>query len=76
MEEKENKLETIIEELEIDTTIHGELIHEILEVHKKFVKETDDVTARYLTIAYMVRRLSVGDLPLNKERKSKLLEVK
>jgi hypothetical protein len=77
-EEKEGrkfKTEEIIAELEIDTTIHQDLIDEVVDVYKMFSKKTDGETARYLTIAYMVRRMSVKDLPLNKEKKTKYVEV-
>lgn len=72
------EFETIIKDLEIDTTVHEELIREVLEVYEKFKARNDAETARYLTIAYMVRRLSVKDLPMNKERKttSKRIEKK
>jgi len=69
-EEKKPEFENIIEELEIDTTIHDELIQEVASVYEMFKDRYDNETARYLTIAYMVRRLSVKDLPLNKNRRT------
>ena len=73
-EDKKFKTETIIERLEIDTTIHEDLILEVATVYDKFSGKYNKETARYLTIAYMVRRVSVKDLPLNKERKTKVIE--
>ncbi len=77
------KLKTIIEDLEIDTTIHLELIQEVADVYKQYCQKLQGGSidgenlprvAGYLTIAYMVRRLSVKDLTLNKERKTKIIE--
>ena len=77
------KLKTIIEDLEIDTTIHEELIQEVADVYKRYCEKLQGGSidgenlprvAGYLTIAYMVRRLSVKDLPLNKEKRMKILE--
>lgn len=79
LKEKEGKkyeFETIIEELKIDTTIHQELIQEVASVYDGYAGRYDKDIAKYLTIAYMVRRLSVKDLPLNKERRAKSKEVK